>query len=91
MVRGGLENLNQRLSLILAYGSLNEKDRSYKKIEKKTHGGARVYCKNLNEAHLLDKYDTEHDLPEHPIAISHADACRLDLPFEIELDAVKAS
>ena len=48
-----------------------------------------AYFKNIDEAPLLEKYCTEHRLPELPIAISHADVCRHDLLFEIELDAVK--
>ena len=50
-----------------------------------------AYFKNMDEAHLLEKYCIDHQLPELPVAISHADVCRHDLLFEIELDAVKAS
>ncbi len=49
-----------------------------------------AYFKNIDEAHLLEKYCIKHHLPELPVAISHADICRHDLLFEIELDAVKA-
>jgi len=49
-----------------------------------------AYFKDDSEAHLLTKYCVEHNLPELPVAISHADVCRHDLLFEIELDAVKA-
>ncbi len=49
-----------------------------------------AYFKDDSEAHLLEKYCLEHNLPELPVAISHADVCRHDLLFEIELDAVKA-
>ena len=48
-----------------------------------------AYFKDIAEAPLLEKYCTEHGLPELPVAISHADVCRHDLLFEIELDAVK--
>ena len=48
-----------------------------------------AYFKDINEAHLLEQYCIEHNLPELPVAISHADVCRHDLLFEIELDAVK--
>lgn len=48
-----------------------------------------AYFKDVREAHLLEKYCTEHRLPTLPIAISHADVCRHDLLFEIELDAVQ--
>ncbi len=48
-----------------------------------------AYFKDIAEAPLLEKYCTEHHLPELPVAISHADICRHDLLFEIELDAVK--
>ncbi len=49
-----------------------------------------AYFKNFDESHLLAEYCVEHGLPELPVAISHADVCRHDLLFEIELDAVKA-
>jgi len=49
-----------------------------------------AYFKNIDEAHLLEKYCIKHQLPELPVAISHANICRHDLLFEIELDAVKA-
>jgi enamine deaminase RidA (YjgF/YER057c/UK114 family) len=50
-----------------------------------------AYFKDDSEAHLLEKYCIENNLPELPVAISHADVCRHDLLFEIELDAVKAN
>jgi enamine deaminase RidA (YjgF/YER057c/UK114 family) len=50
-----------------------------------------AYFKDIGEAHLLEKYCIENNLPELPVAISHADVCRHDLLFEIELDAVKAN
>ncbi len=49
-----------------------------------------AYFKDITEAPLLEKYCLDHHLPELPVAISHADVCRHDLLFEIELDAVKA-
>lgn len=48
-----------------------------------------AYFKDVREAHLLEKYCLANGLPELPVAISHADVCRHDLLFEIELDAVK--
>lgn len=48
-----------------------------------------AYFKDIDDAPLLEKYCTENHLPEMPVAISHADVCRHDLLFEIELDAVK--
>jgi enamine deaminase RidA (YjgF/YER057c/UK114 family) len=48
-----------------------------------------AYFKDIDDAPLLEKYCSEHRLPELPVAISHADVCRHDLLFEIELDAVK--
>lgn len=48
-----------------------------------------AYFKDIREAHLLEKYCAENDISELPVAISHADVCRHDLLFEIELDAVK--
>ncbi len=48
-----------------------------------------AYFKDINDAPLLEEYCQEHHLPELPVALSHADVCRRDLLFEIELDAVK--
>ena len=48
-----------------------------------------TYFKNIEEAPLLEKYCIANNLPELPVAISHADVCRHDLLFEIELDAIK--
>jgi enamine deaminase RidA (YjgF/YER057c/UK114 family) len=49
-----------------------------------------AYFKHIADAPLLEKYCVAHRLPELPVAISHADVCRHDLLFEIELDAVIA-
>ncbi|HEY5653072.1 MAG TPA: RidA family protein [Pontiella sp.] len=48
-----------------------------------------AYFKDITEAPLLEKYCCENNLPQLPVVISHADVCRHDLLFEIELDAVK--
>ncbi len=50
-----------------------------------------AYFKHIGDAPLLEKYCVEHQLPELPVALSHADVCRHDLLFEIELDAVIAN
>jgi enamine deaminase RidA (YjgF/YER057c/UK114 family) len=50
-----------------------------------------AYFKDDSEAHLLTEYCDKHGIPNLPVAISHADVCRHDLLFEIELDAVKAN
>ena len=50
-----------------------------------------AYFKDIEEAPLLEKYCIDHNLPELPVAISHADVCRHNLLFEIELDAVKTN
>ena len=47
-----------------------------------------AYFKDINETHLLERYCIEQHLPDLPIAISHADVCRHNLLFELELDAV---
>ena len=49
-----------------------------------------AYFKDIADAPLLEKYCIKNNLPELPVSISHADVCRHDLLFEIELDAVKA-
>jgi enamine deaminase RidA (YjgF/YER057c/UK114 family) len=50
-----------------------------------------AYFKDISDAPLLTAYCDRHQLPELPVAISHADVCRHDLLFEIELDAVKVT
>lgn len=48
-----------------------------------------AYFKDIDDAPLLEKYCNKYGLPELPVAISHADVCRDNLLFEIEIDAVK--
>lgn len=48
-----------------------------------------AYFKKISDAPLLEAYCTGNALPTLPVAVSHADVCRDDLLFEIELDAVK--
>ena len=48
-----------------------------------------AYFTDINEIHLFDDYLKANNIPELPVSISHADICRDDLLFELELDAVK--
>lgn len=48
-----------------------------------------AYFKDLREAPLLAEYSRARGLPELPLALSHAEVCRDDLRFEIELDAAR--
>ncbi len=50
-----------------------------------------AYFKDLREAPLLAEYCRAKGLPALPLALSHADICRADLEFEIELDAVTST
>jgi len=50
---------------------------------------AAAYFKNIKEAPLFHKYCNDNSLPSLPVAIAHADICRDDLLFEVELDAIK--
>jgi enamine deaminase RidA (YjgF/YER057c/UK114 family) len=47
-----------------------------------------AYFKHAADIQLFKTYCARNQLPELPVAISHADICRDDLLFEIELDAV---
>ncbi|MBN2164163.1 MAG: hypothetical protein JXR25_13515 [Pontiellaceae bacterium] len=47
-----------------------------------------AYFKDVRETGLLESYLRDNGIPDFPIAVSHADVCRDDLLFEIELDAV---
>jgi len=49
-----------------------------------------AYFTSVEEAHLLKDYCDKHGLPDMPIAVAHAEICRPDLLFELELDAAVA-
>ncbi len=48
-----------------------------------------AYFKDLRTAPVFHAYCRDHDLPAFPVSLAHADVCRDDLLFELELDAVK--
>lgn len=48
-----------------------------------------AYFKNMDWLPIYEKIAGELNIPRFPLAISHADVCRHDLLFEIEVDAVK--
>jgi len=48
-----------------------------------------AYFKDISEVSLFENYLKQNGIPDFPVAISHADICRDDLLFELELDAVK--
>jgi enamine deaminase RidA (YjgF/YER057c/UK114 family) len=75
-----------KLTMEVVHAILTSRDMDWEDTSR-----AIAYFKDIEEAHLLEKYCLENNLPELPVAISHADVCRHDLLFEIELDAVKAN
>ncbi len=75
-----------KLTMEVVHAILTSRDMDWQDTSR-----AIAYFKDIDEAHLLEKYCVENNLPELPVAISHADVCRHDLLFEIELDAVKAN
>lgn len=50
-----------------------------------------AYFSDIKDAPHFTDYLQKHNLPQLPVATSHAVVCRDDLLFEIELEAVKAS
>lgn len=48
-----------------------------------------AYFKNMGTLPLYRRIAEELGIPRFPLAVSHADVCRHDLLFEIEVDAVK--
>jgi enamine deaminase RidA (YjgF/YER057c/UK114 family) len=48
-----------------------------------------AYFKNIADLETYRKVADELEIPPFPLAISHADVCRDDLLFEIEVDAVQ--
>ncbi len=83
-----LDNTEKQIKLTMevVHGILKSRDMDWENTSR-----AIAYFKDINEAHLLEKYCIENKLPPLPVAISHADVCRHDLLFEIELDAVKVN
>lgn len=75
-----------KLTMEVVHAILQSRDMDWENTSR-----AIAYFKNIDEAPLLEKYCIENNLPELPVAISHADVCRHDLLFEIELDAVKVN
>ena len=49
-----------------------------------------AYFKNIEDRKIFDQYCRNHVIPVFPLAVAHADVCRRDLLFEIELDAAKS-
>jgi enamine deaminase RidA (YjgF/YER057c/UK114 family) len=74
------------LSMEVVHGILKSRDMDWADTAR-----AIAYFKDDSDAHLLAEYCDRHNIPNLPVAISHADVCRHDLLFEIELDAVKAN
>jgi len=52
---------------------------------------AAAYFKDIKETPLFYEYCNVNNLPPMPVAIAHADICRDDLLFEVELDAIKCN
>ncbi len=48
-----------------------------------------AYFKSMDYLPIYEQVASELGIPRFPLAISHADVCRHDLLFEIEVDAVK--
>lgn len=46
-----------------------------------------AYCKRVEDAPAFQRYCEEHRLASLPVALAHADICRQELLFEIEVDA----
>ena len=50
-----------------------------------------AYFKDMKDLPLYAAYCRENKLPQMPVALFHADVCRDDLLFEIELDAISCT
>jgi enamine deaminase RidA (YjgF/YER057c/UK114 family) len=48
-----------------------------------------AYFKDIRNAPIYHAYCRDQNLPAFPVSLAHADVCRDDLLFELELDAVK--
>ncbi len=65
---------------------LNERDMTFKDTVR-----AIAYIKDAADLKLLKTWMKKNDLEDMPVAFSHADVCRDNLLFEVELDAVKGA
>ncbi len=74
------------LSMEVVYGILKSRGMGWRDVSRAT-----VYFKDIKEAPLFHDYCMENKIPLMPVAVAHADICRDDLLFEIELDALKVS
>jgi enamine deaminase RidA (YjgF/YER057c/UK114 family) len=50
-----------------------------------------AYFKDMDYLPIYRRIADELGIPRFPLAVSHADVCRDDLLFEIEVDAVKVN
>ena len=50
-----------------------------------------AYFKDIKDAPVYHRYCSENGIPPLPVALAHADVCRDELLFELELDAVQCS
>jgi enamine deaminase RidA (YjgF/YER057c/UK114 family) len=73
-----------RLTLKVVYEILKSRDMDWNDLFRGI-----AYFKNMDWLPLYRSVAEELGIPRFPLAVSHADVCRADLLFEIEVDAVK--
>ena len=71
-----------KLTMEVVAGILESRNMSWDDISRSI-----AYFKDINDLPLFADYCARHDIPELTVAVAHADVCRDDLLFEIELDA----
>lgn len=72
------------LSMDVVYAILESRGMGWNDVSR-----VAAYFKDIKQAPMFHKYCNENNLPSLPVAVAHADICRDDLLFEIELDAIK--
>ncbi len=73
-----------RLTLEIVHAILKSRDMDWEDLFRGI-----AYFKDMAYKPIYEKIAAELGIPRFPLAISHADVCRHDLLFEIEVDAVK--
>ena len=73
------------LTMQVVLAILNDNDMNWSDVVR-----ADAYFKDMNDIPAFRHYCQKKNLPPLPIAIAHADICRDDLLFEIEVDAFKS-
>jgi enamine deaminase RidA (YjgF/YER057c/UK114 family) len=83
-----LDDIEKQIELTMKVidGMLQEVDMNFSNVSRAT-----AYCKEAQYLSSFKAWLEKNNLSEMPVAFSHADVCRHDLLFEVELDAATSN